>query len=75
MDAFASIISNNLNMVMKFLTSVTIVLAIPTIVYSFFGMNVKLPFENNPMAGGIIFLLSIVLCIISVFILMKKEMF
>lgn len=75
MDAFASIISNNLNMVMKFLTSVTIVLAIPTIVYSFFGMNVKLPFENNPMAGGIIFLLSIVLCIISVFILMKKKMF
>lgn len=75
MDAFASIISNNLNMVMKFLTSVTIVLAIPTIVYSFFGMNVKLPFENHPMAGGIIFLFSLILCLISVLILMKKKMF
>lgn len=75
MDAFASIISNNLNMVMKFLTSVTIVMAIPTIVYSFFGMNVKLPFEDNPIAGGIIFLLSIVLCGVAAFILVKKKMF
>jgi magnesium transporter len=43
MDAFASIISNNLNIVMKVLTSVTIVMAIPTMVSSFFGMNVPLP--------------------------------
>jgi magnesium transporter len=43
MDAFASVISNNLNIVMKVLTSVTIVLAIPTMVASFFGMNVGLP--------------------------------
>jgi len=43
MDAFASIISNNLNIVMKFLTSVTIVMAIPTMISSFFGMNVDLP--------------------------------
>jgi magnesium transporter len=46
MDAFASIISNNLNIVMRFLTSVTIILAIPTIVFSFFGMNVVLPFQD-----------------------------
>jgi magnesium transporter len=45
MDAFASIISNNLNAVMKFLASATIVVNLPTIVYSFFGMNVHdLPF-------------------------------
>ena len=42
MDAYASIISNNLNGVMKFLTSITIVLAIPTMISSFWGMNVKL---------------------------------
>jgi magnesium transporter len=46
MDAFASVISNNLNIVMKVLTSVTIVLAIPTMVASFFGMNVGLPFSG-----------------------------
>jgi magnesium transporter len=41
MDAFASVISNNLNMVMKVLASVTIVISIPTIIASFYGMNVE----------------------------------
>ncbi|CUL52202.1 TPA: magnesium transporter CorA family protein [Listeria monocytogenes] len=50
MDAYASIISNNMNIVMKFLTSFTIILTIPTMVFSFYGMNVKLPFMNTPMA-------------------------
>jgi magnesium transporter len=45
MDAFASIISNNLNLIMRFLASVTIVLSIPTLVASFFGMNVDMPFN------------------------------
>ena len=40
MDTFASVISNNLNIVMKFLATVTIVLSIPTMVASFYGMNV-----------------------------------
>jgi len=75
MDAFASVISNNLNIVMKFLTSITIVLSIPTMVASFFGMNVSVPFENNPHAFVIIFSISIVLSIILVFILMKRKMF
>jgi magnesium transporter len=46
MDAFASVISNNLNLVMKVLTSVTIVLAIPTMISSFFGMNVDIPLHG-----------------------------
>jgi magnesium transporter len=46
MDAFASVISNNLNIVMKRLTIVSIVLMIPTLIYSFYGMNVALPFQN-----------------------------
>jgi len=50
MDAFASIISNNLNVVMKFLASMTIVLSLPTIVASIYGMNVDLPLEAHPFA-------------------------
>lgn len=46
-DTFASIISNNLNMVMKFLASITIILAVPTIVFSLWGMNVNVPFSSN----------------------------
>jgi len=54
MDAYASIISNNLNDVMKVLTSVTIILSLPTLVTSFFGMNVDLPFSNIPHTYWII---------------------
>ena len=50
MDAFASIISNNLNGVMKIMASITIVLSLPTMVASFFGMNVSLPFQQHPAA-------------------------
>lgn len=50
MDAFASIISNNLNIVMKVLALATIILSLPTLVASFFGMNVDLPFQNHPQA-------------------------
>jgi magnesium transporter len=50
MDAFASIISNNLNVVMKFLTAFTVILAIPTLIASLYGMNVGLPFAHSPLA-------------------------
>ena len=50
MDAFASIISNNVNAVMKFLAAATIVVALPTLIASLFGMNVALPFQDNPYA-------------------------
>ena len=60
MDAFTSVISNNLNRVMKFLTSVTILLSIPTIVASIFGMNVKLPFQEYQHA----FLLTCVIWLV-----------
>jgi len=75
MDAFASIISNNLNIVMKFLTSVTIVMAIPTTVASFFGMNVNLPFSNLGGAFYIILLISLALSGISIYFLAKRKMF
>ena len=50
LGAFASIISNNLNIVMKFLAAVTIIIAFPTMIASLFGMNVNLPFQNHPWA-------------------------
>ncbi|HIH74558.1 MAG TPA: magnesium transporter CorA family protein [Methanosarcina sp.] len=75
MDAYASVISNNLNIVMKFLTSVTIVMSIPTMIASFFGMNVDVPFENNPHAFTIIFIISLFFSVILGITLAKKEMF
>lgn len=75
MDAFASIISNNLNIVMKSLTSVTIILAIPTMVASFFGMNVAVPMQNSPLAFLFIITLSVVLSVTGVVLLRRRNMF
>ncbi|WP_317367427.1 magnesium transporter CorA family protein [uncultured Tyzzerella sp.] len=75
MDAFASIISNNLNIVMKVLTSITIIMAIPTIISSFFGMNVPVPFSDNPLAFLWIILGSIGICLLVGKIMSKKDMF
>lgn len=74
MDAYASIISNNLNGVMKFLTSITIVLAIPTMISSFWGMNVKLPFENSQMGFIIMVLIAVVLTLVVTWWLKRKDM-
>ena len=74
MDAYASIISNNLNGVMKFLTSITIVLAIPTMISSFWGMNVKLPFENSPLGFVIMVLIAVVLTLGVTWWLKRKDM-
>ena len=61
MDAFASVISNNLNRVMKLLTSITIILSIPVIVSSFYGTNVKLPFQNYGHAFTLIIVIAFVI--------------
>ena len=74
MDAYASIISNNLNGVMKFLTSITIVLAVPTMISSFWGMNVGLPFQNSPFGFLIMILISVLLTITVTWWLKKKDM-
>ncbi|WP_067047215.1 magnesium transporter CorA family protein [Methanofollis ethanolicus] len=74
MDAFASIISNNLNIVMKFLASVTIVLAVPTMIASFFGMNVGIPLQESPLAFAVIIGVSMVISALIVFVLIKKKM-
>lgn len=74
MDAYASIISNNLNGVMKFLTSVTIILAVPTMISSFWGMNVNLPFQNNSMGFGIMLVIAIIMTVAVAWWLNKKDM-
>ena len=60
-DAFASLISNNLNVVMKFLAAVTIVLTMPMIVASIYGMNVALPGESNPVMFVVLMVFSLAL--------------
>lgn len=75
MDAFASVISNNLNVVMKFLTSVTILLTLPTMVASFYGMNVKLPFQEWPHAFAFTMGLSVFLSTMGAIIFIKRKWF
>ena len=75
MDAYASIISNNLNGVMKTLTSITIVLAVPTMISSFWGMNVKLPFENSPFGFAIMILFAVITTLLVTWWLKKRDMF
>ena len=74
MDAYASIISNNLNGVMKFLTSITIILAIPTMVASYWGMNVPVPMQGSPLGFVIIIAFSIIIALVVTFWLNKKQM-
>ena len=74
-DTYATIVSNNLNIVMKFLAGATIVLSIPTMIYSFLGMNVPLGFlSTSPQAVLIISIGSLVLSIIIAIILKIKNM-
>ncbi|HRI26909.1 MAG TPA: magnesium transporter CorA family protein [Chitinophagales bacterium] len=75
MEAFASIISNNMNTIMQRLTSITIVLMVPTLVASFYGMNVPLWGQDNPYAFLEILLLSIVLATIIVWFFRRKRLF
>jgi magnesium transporter len=75
MDAFASIISNNLNVVMKILTSITIVMAVPTIIASFFGMNVPMPWGNFPWAFPAVIFITLFICAVVLVILIKKRLF
>lgn len=75
MDSYASIISNNLNRVMKFLASVTIIVAIPTIVASIYGMNVALPFQSSPNAFMYTMIISLICSIFVSFLFMKKGYF
>jgi magnesium transporter len=75
MDAFASIISNNLNAVMKILAAITIMISLPTIVASFYGMNVDLPFQTHPQAFGLTVGISVVLIGLAAMIFYRRDWF
>lgn len=78
MDTFASVISNNQNSVMKFLTTITIVLSIPTMIASFYGMNVKstgMPFADSNWGFLIVIGISLVISLIIALIFRKKDLF
>lgn len=74
MEAYSSIISNNLNGVMKFLTSITIVLAIPTMISSFWGMNVSVPISEGKYSFLILLVLSTIVTVFVTMWLKKKDM-
>lgn len=78
MDTFASVISNNLNDVMKVLSIITIVMSIPTIVFSAYGMNLNaagMPFSGTQWGFLIIILFSVAISIIAAIVLTKKKFF
>jgi magnesium transporter len=75
LDAFASIISNNLNNVMKRLTIVTIVLTVPVLISSVFGMNIPNPFQNNAHSFYYVVIISILLSVFLSYYFVKKKIF
>ena len=75
MDAFASIISNNLNSVMKALAAITIIINVPAVVAAFYGMNVKLPGEEHPLAFLTVFGIALGLTAVATFIFYKRDWF
>ncbi len=77
-EAFASIISNNLNIVMKFQATVTIVLSIPTIIFSAYGMNlmgVGMPFSDNPHGFLLVCIFAIAVSLFLALLMAKKKLF
>lgn len=75
MDGFASVINNNVNQVMKFLAAITIILSIPTMLASFWGMNVGVPFSENSLGFWYVIALSTILTILVILFFRKKKMF
>lgn len=75
MDAYASIISNNLSMVMKFLAAVTIVISLPTLVTSAWGMNLNVPWEHTPFGFAIVMSIALAITVFAVIWLWRRKMF
>lgn len=73
MNAFASVISNNLNAVMRTLTSIAIFMMVPNLIAGFYGMNVKLPFQDSPYAFLITLAISFIFAIIAVLFLLRRR--
>jgi magnesium transporter len=68
---FASIINNNVNVVMKLLTSVTILIALPTMIASIYGMNINLPIQGHPLAFLMVMGTALSLSAVGLFVLIR----
>ncbi len=75
MDAYGSIISNNLNLTIRRLTLITIILMVPTLIASFYGMNVPLPAEDGPYTSLIIIAVSIIVSMLVAWYFQRKRLF
>lgn len=75
MDAYASVISNNMNTIMKQMTSISIILMIPTLIASLYGMNVPNNLENNHYGIWIIIFISSLLSLFGVLLFKRKRWF
>ena len=76
-ELMSSLLDNRLNNVMKYLTSITIVMAIPTVISGIYGMNVNenwMPFANTPHGFLIICIITLLICVITMLFLRKKKM-
>ena len=74
-DTFASIISNNLNLVMKFLASITIMLAVPTIIFSLRGTNVPVPFQDTTAGFYYVVGIAMFCTVVAAIMLWRKDLF
>ena len=75
MDGFASIINNNVNQIMKFLAAITIILSIPTMLASFWGMNVPVAYADNPNGFWVVIGISAIATIATILYFRRKRMF
>ncbi|MGL5348500.1 MAG: magnesium transporter CorA family protein [Peptostreptococcaceae bacterium] len=75
MDAFSAIINNNQNNVMQFLTSVTLIVSIPTLISGFFGMNVGgIPYSTDPNGFWVVMLITTLICLVVTFFMSKNKL-
>ena len=74
MDAYASVISNNLNIIMKILTSVTLVISVPTLIASIWGRNTGVPLEGKPWGFWVVLRIAAAISAILALFLHKKKL-
>ena len=74
MDTYQSIINNNMNTIMRTLTSVTIILMLPTLVASFFGMNLINGMENSPIGFVVAIVISVLISVLSLLVFKHKRL-
>ena len=72
-EGYSTIMTNNLNRIIKLFTSLTVILTIPTMIASIYGMNINLPLANNPLAFIIIMTSIIIISIILLIIFIKND--